>query len=422
MTIPQQTKFSPVVPQRNTPKSAFKAPTQTLLASSGFHTAEAQQPSTYSKKRSITPPPHLPKKRKKVSHAPPIASLQTDRYESENSDTDQPTTPTRDKFDGYRLIDITPTKPKRLSAPGRPKKTALDIFLRKCFRESQPGKHLYRCVGEGCSITFSNRNLRRTLKHARTCNKLPKHLRLKAKESAAKNALSKKVLDSEAEKTDHEQNQDGVGEVQVARKKTKEDGRLVPTAEWFEEARTLGRDERHKRLDFAILLLICAAGLPTHLVSRPEWRRVFTVADPTYTPATREKLETEHIVSEAENVMAKQLQYLRTQENLTVSCDGGTTKGGEAFWTIHVSTPNRKVYLMECREATSESHTGVWIKDVVLEARIISIYINLIRLIDACQNRLSMPSVVPESVLLFVIVQAILVSLDDTLSSRYPLP
>ena len=149
---------------------------------------------------------------------------------------------------------------------------------------------------------------------------------------------------------------------------------------------------------------------------------MFTVADPTYTPATREKLETEHIVSEAENVMAKQLQYLRTQENLTVSCDGGTTKGGEAFWTIHISTPNRKVYLMECREATSESHTGVWIKDVVLKARIISIYINLIRLIDACQNRLSMPSVVPESVLLFVIVQAILVSLDDTLSSRYPLP
>ncbi|KAI0292848.1 hypothetical protein B0F90DRAFT_1822542 [Multifurca ochricompacta] len=181
MTIPQQTMFSPVVPQRNTPKSAFKAQTQTLT-SSGFHMAEAQQNSAYSKKRSITPPPHLPKKHEKASHAPPIAPPQANRYEPENSDTNQHTTPTRANFD-----------------------------------------------------------------------------------------------------------------------------------------------------------------------------------------ATREKLETEHIVSEAENVMAKQLQYLWTQENLTVSCDGGTMKGGEAFWTIHVSTPNRKVYLMECREATSESHTGVWIKDVVLE-------------------------------------------------------
>ena len=99
------------------------------------------------------------------------------------------------------------------------------------------------------------------------------------------------------------------------------------------------------------------------------------VADPTYTPAMREKLETEQIISEAENVMAKQLEYLRTQENLTISCDGGTTKGREAFWTIHVSTPKRKVYLMECHEATSESHTGVWIKNLVLEVR----YVNKIR-------------------------------------------
>ena len=79
------------------------------------------------------------------------------------------------------------------------------------------------------------------------------------------------------------------------------------------------------------------------------------------------KLETEQIVSKAENVMAKQLEYLRSQENLTISCDGGTTRGREAFWTIHVSTPKRKVYLMECREATSDSHTGVWIKNLVLE-------------------------------------------------------
>ena len=40
------------------------------------------------------------------------------------------------------------------------------------------------------------------------------------------------------------------------------------------------------------------------------------VADPTYTPAMREKLETEQIISEAENVMAKQLEYLRKLDNI----------------------------------------------------------------------------------------------------------
>jgi hypothetical protein len=243
---------------------------------------------------------------------------------------------------------------------------------------------------------------------------------LKAKELAAKKALLKRVLDSGAKRTDDKQSKDQEGKAQVV-KKNEEDGRSVPTAEWFTEARTLGRVEHHKRLDFAILLLICAAGLPTHLVSRPEWRRVFTVADPTYTPATREKLETEQIVSEAENVMAKQLQYLRTQENLTVSCNGGTTKGREAFWTVHVSTPNRKVYLMDCREATSELHTAVWIKDFVLEVCVIPFEFMYIITINP-QNRPSMPLVRAKSVQLFATARATLVSLDDCSSLRYLWP
>ena len=56
--------------------------------------------------------------------------------------------------------------------------------------------------------------------------------------------------------------------------------------------------------------MICAVGLPTYIVSRPEWRRMLMVADPMYTPAMQEKLEMEQIISEAENVMAKQLEYL----------------------------------------------------------------------------------------------------------------
>ena len=117
---------------------------------------------------------------------------------------------------------------------------------------------------------------------------------------------------SEVEQTNNEQNKDDEGVQQVEMTKKTEDGRLVPTNKWFEEAHKLGRDECHKRLDFAILLLICAAGLPTYIVSRPEWQRMLMVADPTYTPAMQEMLEMEQIISKAENVMAKQLEYLRT--------------------------------------------------------------------------------------------------------------
>ena len=160
-------------------------------------------------------------------------------------------------------------KPKHHLASGCPKKATLDLFLQKCFQESQPGKHLHHCIGVGCKVTFSNQNLQWTIKHAHVCNKLPKNLWTKAKQLAAKNALSKRVLDSEAEQTGNEQNVEQGSSQADAMKKT-EDGKSVPTNEWFEEAHMLGRDEQHKRLDFAILLLICAAGLPTHIVSRPE--------------------------------------------------------------------------------------------------------------------------------------------------------
>ncbi|KAF8238046.1 hypothetical protein L208DRAFT_1375358 [Tricholoma matsutake] len=203
---------------------------------------------------------------------------------------------------------------------------------------------------------------------------------LKSKEVTAKSALSQKVLkdkqeesseseDKEMESRAMASDEDGKAAVVVKKHKLDHPGKAgMPAMEFFEEAKTLGRAEWHKRLDFAILLLICAAGLPTYLVSRPEWQRVCMIADSTYTPATRERLETEQIVNEAENVAAKQREFLKMQENLTISCDGGTSKGREAFWTIHISTsPKRKVYLMECREATSESHTGVWIKNFVLE-------------------------------------------------------
>ena len=121
---------------------------------------------------------------------------------------------------------------------------------------------------------------------------------MKAKQVTAKSALSQKVLkdkqeesseseDKEMESRAKASDEEGKAAVVVKKHKLDDPGKAdVPVMEFFEEAKTLGRVEQHKRLDFAILLLICAAGLPTYLVSRPEWCRVFMIADLTYTPAT----------------------------------------------------------------------------------------------------------------------------------------
>ena len=130
-----------------------------------------------------------------------------------------------------------------------------------------------------------------------------------------------------------------------------------------DRAKALSRKERHQHLDLAIVKLICSGGLATSLVQQETWKETFTYADPSYRPASRDILEDQQIPREAEHVQATQNAYLKTQTNLTISCDGGTTRGRQSYWTVHISTADRKVYFIEVREATSESHTGIWIRD-----------------------------------------------------------
>jgi hypothetical protein len=152
------------------------------------------------------------------------------------------------------------------------------------------------------------------------------------------------------------------GHVVVALKKWK-----VDETGWFEEAKKLGRKDRHQKLDLAVVKLICCSGIPSYISDLDSWKCLFAFADPSYKPASRAQLEEVHIIGEAESIHEIQLAYLRTQQNITVSCDGGTTKGREAFWTLHMSTAERKVFLIDVREATAVSHTAIWIKNFVLE-------------------------------------------------------
>lgn len=226
-TVPKQTQFLPTVhpSQKNSVKSVAKAKVQATLTSSAL---------SHHLEETITPP-HLPTKHDGPSQTRPIPSKsvpQTNRYESEKYDTDRSTTTEpENNFNAYQLVDITPAKAKHHVAPGRLKKGMFDLFLQKCYWGSQPGKHLHRCIGVGCNVTFSNQNLQQTIKHAHVCNKLPKNLQTKAKQLAAKNALSKRVLDSETEATEQTDNgQDMEHEAkQVYTTKKTEDGRSVPT-------------------------------------------------------------------------------------------------------------------------------------------------------------------------------------------------
>lgn len=260
---------------------------------------------------------------------------------------------------------------------GRPMNPLLDDLVQRCYHESAPEKPLFRCVG-GCGMTYVNRNLNRTVRHATGCHRLPADIRARAKSFAATKAPSRKLAASESDPEVHadgetkmengqSQNVKDVGRVISVKKRKLNDG-VAKSTELYDQAKKLGRKERHAKIDLAVVILVCCTGIPSFIAEQRVWKDVFGMADPTYVPATRAKLEEVQIVGEAENIQQIQLAYLKTQNNITVSCDGGTTRGRNAFWTLHMSTEDRKVYLMDVREATAESHMAVWIKSYVLEA------------------------------------------------------
>ena len=272
------------------------------------------------------------------------------------------------------LIDIDIRRRKQ-EVGGRPPDSLMDEILQPCYHPSEPHKVRHRC--KGCrERSYSNRNRKRAFRHARNCHRLPEDVRMRVKARLAKKAPSRKLAVTDRECSKPKSGGDngaacseGEGKGHVVKKQKSNSGHP-----FFQEAKKLGTRERHKKLDLTIVKFFCIAGLPTHIADLDIWKELLITADPSYVPASRAKLEEEQIVSEAENILEQQITYLQTQENLTVSCDGGTTRGREAFWTVHVSTmgtaeKKRKVYLMEVREATSESHTALWIKTLVLSVR-----------------------------------------------------
>lgn len=131
-------------------------------------------------------------------------------------------------------------------------------------------------------MTFANRNLPRTLRHARVCYRLPKSLRMDAKQALATQAPSLKI---ETLGTDGLLGCEQPHESEQSTKRRKgNDGNPIATA-FISEARAVGRNKRHKELDLAIVKLFCFCGLPTHIVASLYWKNVMYLADSTYHPA-----------------------------------------------------------------------------------------------------------------------------------------
>ena len=76
-------------------------------------------------------------------------------------------------------------------------------------------------------------------------------------------------------------------------------------------------------------------------------------------------MQDSQIPSEAAFVKREMLQFLQTQEDLTITFDGNTTRGQDSVYTVHVITPDRIVFLWDGDELSDYSHTGAHLTDTL---------------------------------------------------------
>lgn len=262
---------------------------------------------------------------------------------------------------------------------GRPSKDILnELTVRTIFKADPERKEIWRCAfaGQGCETRWAGHRVKaRVLKHAaESCDGIPTELRQRVTLMQQKDSLGHTLKETGFLTSHGTPVATATGNAAEGSSSTSQSKSAVPatpirppshpvpktaaSASLKELSQRAGREEKKKRLDFLIMRFVVAAGIPVSALDSQEWKDIWKEAAPTYSPPSATTMEDVIIPHEAANVKAQSLDLLRASDNLTITFDGNTTRAQESVYTVHVTTPDRQVFLMEGHEASGLSHTA----------------------------------------------------------------
>jgi hypothetical protein len=303
-----------------------------------------------------TPASVVPMKRKANEEAP-ADSVSDSNSEVDDADDDD----AEDLPEGISFVDL-PMKTKTSAKGGRPRNMLLDKLVQDChYSNEAPTKRRYRCRTPGCKKSFAVRGTGRIYKHVTLgCKNVDRELRSAVVKQYIKKAPSKILKKLRAGNEVHASKRQ-----KTEGRQKMEDGQALNAVEkMFEAGSRLSLEERKAQANLQFMILFAVHGLSPLLLDSSAWQKpISTISQGKYMTPSREKMENEYLPTEALVVQGKQIEILSRQNNLTLSFDGGTSRGREAFWLFHVSS-GAEVYMVYGQEATDESHTGEWIKEL----------------------------------------------------------
>jgi hypothetical protein len=260
---------------------------------------------------------------------------------------------------------------------GRPKDVLLDRLMIALHDIHDPkARARWGCAGTGCRFAQAGRTRRRWLPHAVHCGFLAPDAQRDAQAAlgiGAPSLAAAKAEENVGKLLGASVPGDGpvLHSVDGSTVASPASQALLPrqpsVAELFGST---GRRHLKARGDFALIKLFCAIGMAPSTVNAVEWRGFTDVLNPSYQPPNRDELEDKLIPSEAEHIRQLQLEFLRTQTNLSITSDGGSNRARQTFYTFHISTPDRQQFFIEAHNTTGIKHSAQWLSGEFLRVSV----------------------------------------------------
>ncbi|KAG1859014.1 hypothetical protein DFJ58DRAFT_658524, partial [Suillus subalutaceus] len=230
-------------------------------------------------------------------------------------------------------------------------------------------KQVFRCIAsKGCNTTWAMpRNKERILDHLSKCSWLDSDLRKRAYSELGKNAIGPPahipLADDETRKptTADEDEEQPESRSRASLQK----GGKLPVKMYIGEAKRILKESG----DYAIMKYLVCCGVPPTVVDSEEWKELIAVLNPNYISPSSATLTSRLIVDEAAKISMAIEQYLGASRNLTITYDGGKIRCLKSFYSVHVTTADRRCFCMTLDDGSRLSHSANYI--VIQQIRMI---------------------------------------------------
>ena len=121
----------------------------------------------------------------------------------------------------------------------------------------------------------------------------------------------------------------------------------------YNDVSRAGKERYTLESDLALLLLLTICGITYNTVDHVRWKSfVAQISGGRYVSKSSTTIREAHLEKEAQMCRTYIIAHLSSQENLTITFDRQTIRKPQAIYTVHVTTADRRIFLVNWSKVT----------------------------------------------------------------------